>query len=119
MKKEKQKTRNLEREMQSQLIDCPLDQFVQTMRLADVESLEGMLNILRVDYQSVELAWKDLSDKIQDREDKGLVPYNEKEKDLFLNLSLIMFTIEERCRILTEEIQKIRPSKSLFDTFSS
>ena len=68
MKKEEPKMRNLEREMQSQLIDCPLDQFVRIMRLADVEEMEGMLNILRVDYQAVEFAWKDLSDLIQKRE---------------------------------------------------
>lgn len=119
MKKEKQKMRNLEREMQSQLIDCDIGQFVRTMRMADLEELEGMRNILRVDYHTVELAWKDLSDKIQEREDQGEIPYNEAEKELFLNLSFTMYTIEERCRILTEEIQKIRPSKSLFDTFSS
>mgnify|MGYP007069507726 CR=1 FL=1 len=118
MKKEEPKMRNLEREMQSQLIDCSLDQFVRTMRLADVEELEGMRNILRVDYQAVEFAWKDLSDKIQERENKGELYYHEEvggefhyteeEKDLFLNLSLTMFTIEERCRILTEEIDKER-----------
>ena len=106
MKKEEPKMRNLEREMQSQLIDCSLDQFVRAMRLANVEELEGMRNILRVDYQAVELAWKDLSDKIQEREEAGELPYNEAEKELFLNLSLTMFTIEERCRILTEEINK-------------
>ena len=98
--------RNLEREMQSQLIDCPLDQFVRIMRMADVEEMEGMLNILRVDYQAVEFAWKDLSDLIQKREEAGELHYNEAEKELFLNLSLTMFTIEERCRILTEEINK-------------
>ena len=98
--------RNLEREMQSQLIDCPLDQFVRIMRLADVEEIEGMLNILRVDYQAVEFAWKDLSDLIQKREEAGEIPYNEAEKELFLKLSFTMYSIEERCRILSEEINK-------------
>ena len=63
-----------------------------------------MRNILRADYNSVELAWKDLSDKIQQREEAGEVPYNEVEKKLFLDLSFTMFTIEERCRILTQEL---------------
>ena len=99
MKKEEPKMRNLEREMQSQLIDCSLDQFVRAMRLANVEELEGMRNILRVDYQAVELAWKDLSDKIQEREDKGELYYHEAvgaefhytedEKDYFLTSVLL------------------------------
>ncbi len=100
--------RTVEREMQSQLIDCSTTEFVKIMREASFDELIGMLNILRVDYATAEEALNDLKKIIQDREDRDEKPYyNEDEKGLFMDLSFLLYSIEERCTILVNELQRI------------
>lgn len=93
--------KNVERQLQSDLIDISISEFVKTIREVDYPILIGMQGVLRADYQQVELAWKDLSNLIDEKNS-----FTKEEGKLFGDLSFLMVNIEERCRILTEEINR-------------
>lgn len=91
----------LERKMQSDLIDTNIADFIGIIRGdVDYSTLIAMRGVLRADFQQLELAWKDLSDKIAEKD-----AYTEEEKDLFQNLMFTMVDIEEKCRLITEEME--------------
>lgn len=93
---------SIERNMVSDLIDCEINEFVAFMRNVDLTTLLGVRNVLRNNYSQAELAFKDLEKLIEDQ--KG---YSSSEGKLFSDLSFLLMNIEEKTRLLTEEIYNL------------
>ena len=93
---------SVEREMISDIIDCSMEDFVKLLRDVDLTTLLGIRNVLRNYYKQVELALEDLKERINAKNS-----YTEEEKTLFQEQSFIMFNIEEKARVITEEISRV------------
>lgn len=90
----------VEREMIADLVDCSMVEFIHLIKdVEDLDTRNGMLNILRAEYQQMELALTDLRTLINDKDS-----FTPEEKELHVNLFLKMSDIEERCRLLVIEI---------------
>ena len=65
--------------MVTDLIDCNLNDFVGLIKDSDKSVKIGMLGVLRSYYQQMELALKDLRDKIEEKNS-----FTDEEKDLHI-----------------------------------
>lgn len=91
--------KTVERQMQSDLIDCSMNDFIGLVKDSDKTTLLGMLGVLRADYQQLELAIQDLRNIIQEKDS-----FTEDEKSLHIELASQMVNIEERCRLILEDV---------------
>jgi hypothetical protein len=103
-------TTSVERQMVADVIDCDIPKFVELMRSVDVTTLLGMQGVLRVQYKQVELAHQDLAVIINDKDS-----YTEAEANLFKDQILTMMNIEEKTRLVTQEIEVTKDQIKLMD----
>ena len=99
----------VERNMQSDLMDCTLEEFIHTIYSFQEEDassvLAGMLGLIRAIYQQTELAHIDLRARIEAKDS-----YTDEEAKLFLDHTVIMMKAEERSRLIVLRLQFLDPS---------
>ena len=89
----------VERQMQQDMTDCTMEEFVRLIREVDGSTVRGVLGYLRVTYQQLEIALKDLREKI-DKENS----YTKEEGELHIDLAKKLVVLEEKARLASEEL---------------
>lgn len=103
-----------EHELNTHLVDCPIKEFVGLIRSVDSQTQIGMLGVLRADYQQMELALKDLRERINKKNS-----FTQEEGKLHIELASKMVLIEEKCRILVDETGRSTEDEFVEGTFIS